>query len=306
MRRAWLWLVVTAGCGRFGFGDSALGAKDAVDGDALPSDLGLDAFVVCHTGSWSMPQPLNMVDTASHESDPTVTADGLLMFYVSNRVPGQQYAIWSANRASVTDPFANTALVPELDSAADDFDPSISPDGLTIYFDSDRGIDQQIWTASRSAITQPFGTPTLVTITGEPTTRSSSPFVTADGLELYYTEGGLEIAYATRSIASGPFAFVRELDEVNVAPTDGAPNVSSDGLELLFESFRTGTSATFRSTRASKADMWGPEVEVTELATLLPGTTGHGGPELTPDGRTLYLFENITSVDLYVTTRDCN
>lgn len=300
MRRVWAGLAVVAGCGRVGFTWQERRA-DAASDAATP-----DAFTVCHTGTWSIPQPLALVNSASHESDPTITGDGLTMFYTGNAGTSQGYAIWTATRATTNDPFGNPMLVPELDDAADDQDPSISPDGLTIYFDSTRGVNRELYVAKRNVVTDPFGIPSPVIINGEVQALRTAPAISADGLDLYYASGNLELAHATRSVVTADFTFVRELDEVNAAPTDGSPIVSSDGLELFFESFRNAQAEMFRATRPTTSASWENLTIETTLLAGAPPATGYGGPELSPDGRTLYLFRNETSIDLYVTTRSCN
>jgi Tol biopolymer transport system component len=276
---------------------------DARTDAGQPDDASTDG-PICHSGTWATPQ-LVTLSTISHESDPTLTIDGLEMFYTSNRSPSQGYAIWTARRASPSAAFGPPSLVAELDTAASDQDPSISADGTEIYFDSDRvnGV-VDIFVARRAGPGSSFEAATPLVIAGDSATPRETPSLSLDGLDLYYSRAGLEIAYAHRPSTAGGFTFVRELDEINAAQTDATPAITPDGLELFFESYRTGSASLFTARRASVTDPFGPPEELSSLA-LAVGGSASGGPEVSADGRTLYLFIDTTSIDLYVTTRVC-
>jgi len=91
---------------------------------------------------------------------PSITADGLLLYFWSARPGGQGgNDIWMATRPSVSAPFGQPRNVTELNRAGPDQDPRISADGLRIFWQSDRagGVGREdIWTASRLSRSQPF------------------------------------------------------------------------------------------------------------------------------------------------------
>lgn len=296
--RAGVVLIAMAGCGRFGFGAQA---RDAALVDAGGDSV---ADAPCTVG-WGIPQPESLINTSSHESDIAITSDGLTAYYTGNRAPAMGYAIFAATRGSTSEPFG--AGAPFIDTPANDHDPSITADGLELYFQTDLGGTNEIYVATRASTAVAFGTPGPVTITGEVTGSRASPDISADGLTLYYGAASLEIAYATRADRdSATFAFVRQLDEVNSPQTDGAPTLSSDGLALYFESFRDGGANMYRATRATTADMFGAPVIMTELITNVAGATAAGGPHLTPDGKKLYMFLNVGQIDIYAATQTCD
>jgi len=119
------------------------------------------------------------------DSQPTLTADGLMMFYV-RKIDGGKY-IWKATRPSIEEPFSEIAEVSELNDPCNTVDhPSILPDGLTIYFNSQSDDpEQSIYKATRSSIGDPFGDIELLEFC-EPDKRESSPYVTPDEETVYY------------------------------------------------------------------------------------------------------------------------
>ena len=97
---------------------------------------------------------LEHVSTVEHsENGPSVSPDGLVLFYTTPRGPSGFEELWAATRASVNDPFTNAMDVNELglgqlnvDNAAE-FSPSISADwpvaGSKLYFG--RALIEEDW-----------------------------------------------------------------------------------------------------------------------------------------------------------------
>ncbi|HSD86938.1 MAG TPA: hypothetical protein VLB44_05465 [Kofleriaceae bacterium] len=293
----WLWIACLWGC-RFRFD-----AVDARGDDTAVADMTDDAVVtVCHGTSWSTPVLIGELATASEESRPEISRDGLTLYFSSNRATSMGRAIWVATRASTSVSFDPPTRIIELDDAADDKDPAISADGLTIYFTSDRGVPQNIYVASRATLADPFVVQGVLAITGAPATPRAAPALTGDELTMFYVDG-IDLAVATRPTTSSPFAFDRLLTELNAPQTDGDPTITADGLELFFDSTRTGQAAVFRATRADTSSAFSPPVEMPEL--VPPGSLSTGQPGIRADGRTLYMFGDTGQIDLYVATRTC-
>lgn len=98
---------------------------------------------------------------------------------------------------------------------------------------------------------------------------------------------------------------------VNSAADDAQPNVRRDGLEIFFYSTRPGTLGgpdIYAATRATTADVWSTPVN---LGPNVNSTAGETRPSLSWDGATLYFGSNrgggegnTGMPDIYVTTRD--
>ncbi len=100
------------------------------------------------------------------EADPFVTADGLDIVFVSARPAATgMLDIFEAVRASRADTFTGLVERRELNSPADEYSPTLSADGLEVFFASARaggpgGFD--VYTSRRAAAGQPFSPPQLV------------------------------------------------------------------------------------------------------------------------------------------------
>lgn len=168
------------------------------------------------------------------------------------------------------------------------FSPSLSSDGLVLYFGLYvlGGPNETIAFSTRPTVSDPFGLgntlPIPVNISVEGTPRLAS-----DGLTLYfYSEragglGGRDIYSAQRASPSAAFDVVTHLTEINSAGMDHLPWVSADGLLLYFSSDRAGDLDIYRATRASTADRWRAPERVAELNT----TAVDNGMTLTSDER---------------------
>ena len=91
--------------------------------------------------SWG--QPVNLgptVNSSAWEYQPGISADGLNLFFFSNRAGGSgNDDIWVTTRTSTSDPWTEAVnLGPTVNSSARDICPYISADGSTLYFSSGR------------------------------------------------------------------------------------------------------------------------------------------------------------------------
>lgn len=308
MTHAYIVVLAVAGCGRLGF-DASRGSDDAA-GDSVGDDgdaLGDAAIPICHTGTWGTPQVIASTVTGSEEGDPGISEDERTLYFESNRAPSAGRAIWVTTRPSKADAFGAPQLVVELDTAADDYDPMLSRDGLTLMYGSLSSGTRQVWVATRSSSTGLFSTMMQLPIIGDTVIRGA-PDLSLDGLRLYYGRD-LEVAFASRADTSSDFTFVRELDEVNVPQTDGNPSATADGLELFFDSYRNSSNGgVFTASRADPASPFGTTRELTERVAAIPTATGAGSPAIAADGRTLYFWAKVGAgqLDLYTSTRSCD
>jgi hypothetical protein len=293
-------------------GPSEAAPMDAPVAHDLPVDLhgsdetGLVDAGPCQWSAFSTPAPVQGVNTPYTEWTPHLAGQGLTLYFSSNR-PGTKAGddLWVATRTSVSAPFDAAANLAELNTTGNDNDLSISQDQLEIFFCRN---DVGIMRSSRLTPTATFSAPVAVQgLDPAGTTSPAGPCLAPDGLALYYHLFGaqsFDLAFATRPTPGDPFTFVRTLDEVN-SPTeiDGWPTVSADGLELYFESSRSGSGTRiFRATRTSTSQPFGSPAVVPELSVGLES----GDPDLSPDGKTI-TFAALDAVgwDLYTATRTC-
>lgn len=133
---------------------------------------------------------------------PTISADGLTLYYNRIEVPNLLGTVMVATRGSRDAAFGAEATVPTLSSSTDlAFGyPSLSPDGLSLYISAtSNGLD--IWLATRADSSSQFATPVPVDELNGPT-LDGDPSITADGSQLFFASaraGDSDIYLARRS-----------------------------------------------------------------------------------------------------------
>ena len=148
---------------------------------------------------------MTAINSSVNDFDPTITGDGLTMFFTSDRpggVGGEDF--WMTTRASATDTAWTAPVdVTDINSTGADGAASISLDGKTIYFATSRatsvGGDVDIWTATFDGTnwTNVHALPGSINTTAWETQPAISP----DGQSLYFASNrpgkiGTEVAWA--------------------------------------------------------------------------------------------------------------
>jgi Tol biopolymer transport system component len=250
-------------------------------------------------------EPTNLgptVNSSAVDAIPSISADGLSLYFNSNRSGGYDgFDLWVTTRETISDPWdAPVNLGPTINSSYDDAAPSISADGLTLYFNSDRsggygGWD--IWVTTRQNTEDEWGTPINPGSIVNSPYKDVAPSITADGLSLFFVSdrsggsGNSDIWVTTRATISDDWG-----SPVNLSPTvnsssfDATPSISADGLLLFFQSNRAGGYGGFDiyvSRRATENDPWGEPVN---LGPTVNSSNFEGNPSISADGSSLYFF----------------
>ncbi len=118
-------------------------------------------------------------------SGPSVTADLQEMVY-SYALPLEE----DIGRAVlVGGEYVDQGPFPELNSSSLDGWPTISADGLTIYYESTRTGDYELYSATRPTRSAPFAPPELMSFTS-PSFNEADPEISKDGQFLVFTSDG--------------------------------------------------------------------------------------------------------------------
>ncbi len=107
-----------------------------------------NAYVAKADLDFSTPTNLGpTVNSSAWDLAPNISADGLELFFISTRPGGSGDAdIWVTTRATKEDDWGNPVnLGPTVNTLYGDDSPSISSDGSTLYFDSDRSGGSGTW-----------------------------------------------------------------------------------------------------------------------------------------------------------------
>src|SRR6266566_4133462 len=212
-------------------------------------------------------------------------------------------------------------LGPVVNSSAGDNNPTLSSDGLSLYFASDRpgGLgNTDIWVAHRTNTNDDTGWEAPVNLgpdVNTPDAEQGAAYVVSDrGGTLYFTRGALasnaadlyRVEVGRDGGTQGPAAPVTELNDPST--NDAAPTLRADGREIFFWSNRAGGvggSDIWVSTRRSVNDPWSPPVNLG--GPPFNTTDDELQPDLSHDGRTLLFTSSRPggsgSNDIWMSTR---
>lgn len=244
-----------------------------------------------------------------------------VLYFASNRSGGMGgLDIWYSPR-NANGAWGDPVNFVAVNSPADDFCPSAHRNGKTFLFVSSRagGCGGSDIYATRLHTTRGWAPPQNLGCTVNSSAEEAGPYLHED--ELYFsssraggfasdtpdaTAGDSDVyvsifdgaSFATPTLARG----------LNTAQNDNRPNLRRDGLEIFFDSNRTGGIGgldLWTSTRATTSGQWSLP---TNLGSDVNSSVNDLRPTLSWDGTTLY-FGSVRaggqgSQDLYVTIRE--
>ena len=205
--------------------------------------------------------------------------------------------------------FGTAQPVAGLRSDSDEVqDPSLTFEGLEIYFTSPTGGINDIWVSRRTLATDPWGPSTLVAELSSPQ-NDEDPEVSVDGLIMYFASdrggNGRRVYASRRRTRDTPWEMPARVDTLGASALDEAPALDRGQLYLVFASQR-GTASVphlFAAMRPDASAAWQAATEITAL------TSGwqDSDPALYSDGRgLLFASRRLTqggTTDLFQATR---
>jgi Tol biopolymer transport system component len=185
------------------------------------------------------PELVADVSSASYDWSPNLTADGLSLVFASNRPGGTgDFDFYEARRTDPAGAFDTIDELKSLNSTMTEDTAWISPDGLRVYFSSNRGVGDDIWFASRPTRLAAFSSGQLLTELSTPAFSDKAPGLSADELDIFFSSArgttGFDIWHATRLASDQPFSPPEPIAILNSANDDFAPSLSHDGSELYY------------------------------------------------------------------------
>ena len=188
-------------------------------------------------------------------------------------------------------------------SSTRDRSPSISSDGMTISFHSnrpgDRGADDDLWVASRESLLSPWEPPQSVAAPVNDADRDEQwPDISTDGNTIYFSNNSV-YSSSTRANSSDPWRSPVVLGAD--WPTGASPNISEDDLTLYF-------SSGFDIWSSSRADVSDPWPTPQKIAGAVNTEFVDVHPSITTDNNHLFFMSNRAPVnrnwDVWMATRD--
>jgi len=247
------------------------------------------------------------VNSSNPEYDPSISADGLELYFQSTRVGGYgDRDIYVATRATTSDEWSQAVnLGPVINTADRDAGPEISSDGLSLYFNSNRpgGYgNYDLYVTTRKSVGEPWAEPVNLGSVVNSWADDISPSISADGLSLFFSDGdalgtvaradsygGADIWVARRQSMSEPWGIPVSIDaDINMSFIAGAPEISADGLTLLFSGYlpNGGTNDLWMVVRDNMDAPWSSPVNLGPVVNS--DVDADLNPSLSADGRTLY------------------
>ena len=293
--------------------------------------------------TWSTAIPVEQISGTSTNFNgpavdgcPFISPDGTKFFMASSRPGGRGgIDIWVSTRAAEGDPWGDPVNVGEpVNSAANDFCPTIARDGHTFFFVSNRAVagacgGDDIY-VTRLQDDGTFEEPRNLGCSVNSAGNEAGPFPLTEpgsGPVLYFSStraGGFsaEVPPATTGDADiyrsewvgGAYGTAMLVPGVNTAASEIQPNLQRDGVEMYFGSNRPGIPGVtgtlggqdiFVATRASAHEAWRTAVNLGPKVNSAVGDDTR--PSLSWDGLTLFFGSTRPGEgmsDIYVTTRE--
>ncbi len=225
--------------------------------------------------------PVNVTELNTIERDhtPTTNADGTIIVYSSSRVGGLGTDdAWMATRAGSGDPWGAPVNLAILNSDKRDMGFTMTPDGLCLYYTSNRGTAGgpkegtfDLFMSTRPDVASPWGAPTAI---DELNTEFNDKFpsVTGDNLTMYFASDrpgsvldgvgapSLDLWVAMRADTASPWSVVENVFELNTEYSEYLMSVADDHSEMFFVSDRPeslGSFDLFRTTAVPSIARYG-------------------------------------------------
>lgn len=232
---------------------------------------------------YGTPVHLNsLINTPGFEGKPSLSADGLELYFVSDREgalggPGDQ-DIYVSRRASTQDDWGSPERVPPpISSAFFDITPSISLDGLALYFASNRPGPYSppwpdLWVSHRGSVNDQWGEVVNLGAGVNTTLFEGSISPSPDELTIYFAaitppDFAFHIYRSTRNSPSEQFSPRVLVDSpINSEGHDYGPALTPSGNTMFFASgidnpFAPGAiNHLYVSERKNDSSPWGPRI----------------------------------------------
>ncbi len=225
----------------------------------------------------------------TYEHHPSLTDDELEIYFSSSET-GANFQIWSSTRTTSNAAWNPASIVTELSSSGTNEDPDISPNGLTLYFASNRaGAGYRLYVSQRTARDQPWSAPAEMLGLGT-STLDMGPSVDPTGLFMVFeSERGtsaIDSLYsASRTDPLGAWGNVEALSGINSTIQDEDPALFNESLSLVWSSRGPSNGKTSDLFQVSRTSVSVPfSGTPIPLASLNTPDYWEGDPWLSQDG----------------------
>ena len=282
----------------------ACGGGDGIKTDAVTADSPPSAR--CDpAAAFGTPKELTTLNGPTEDLGGRLSNDQLTVLF-SRTNADKTWDIYSATRATITDPFGAPQVAGTLNTIYSELWPALTPDGLGVYFMSDRITPGTygIWVAKRTSTSAAWGPPMAV---ADLMTGDATPFV-ANATGFYFASGqrtgaGANDIFRATLDATGAMTMIGAvIGGVDTTASEDIPILTADELHIFFARNNGTDFDVYEANRSSTSDGFGAAMPV-------PGLAMTGFDELpswiSPDGCDLYYSSaaGVTGSDLFEVSR---
>jgi hypothetical protein len=156
--------------------------------DKTPTTGGEDIWMstrASRAAAWGTPAHVDQLSSATDNAASAPTDDLLAIVQIGNP-SGTDVQLFMSTRANTSTNWPSPGAIAGVNSTASDFSPMLSQDRKTIYFDSARSGDEELYVATRAAATGAFNAPTVISELCTVNTQETDPWVSPDGHHIFF------------------------------------------------------------------------------------------------------------------------
>lgn len=265
-------------------------APDAGDADTTDVHTNVGDAGPCDPKKpFGAPVRLAELDASAQAATPRLSHDELTIYFTTQ---GTSTDLAKVERTAPAGPFGPMTILPES-TASDENDPMVSVDNLRLFFQSTRNGSSDIFTARRTTPSGAFGGVSPVVAVNTDAGESHAYYRQSAG-ELWFVrdEGpttGYDIFVAKENDTG--FAPPAKVSELNSPNNDFQPQISEDGLTVVFASDRAGGQGSVDLWIAKRATPTAPFSTPTNLTELNSPAVEYAG-WLSADGCRIWFSSN--------------
>ena len=256
-------VLTLCGCGRIDFASTADGPASLTACEA--------AWIAGPT--LTAPVAMTAVNSAKEERTPTISGDGLTLYFASNRTG--DYQLYAATRAGLDASFAAPIELSGLSSPQLDHQLYVSDDELEAVVSSarlgGRGLSD-LWHATRASPGVAFG-PLVELSELDFTGQDYNAVLSPDRRRIYFATldrpgaaGATDVLTAQRTTLSEPFSAPEVVAGISTAEDEASPSLTHSQRVMVFTAVRGGQAKVWYATRDEGAQLWGTPTQVPGIA----------------------------------------
>ena len=254
---------------------------------------------------WDEAVAVTALNSGEDDDDPWLSPDLLEIYFASRRGGADEEIFMSTRDDPAAEDWAPPIAVAGVNSAVDEGNPVLSPDGLSLFFTRTENSNSDIWVATRDSPLDLFGMPAEVSELNTTTANELRPAPTNDFLSILFVRaeaGGGELLSATRPRGTSMWGMVSPIEALNSSGNDTTPWTDGDATYVVFSSDRMPSAGMdlWFSTRPGAGGEWAPPEPVDSLNT----GDAEADPWVSSDLHTIYFSrESPAGLDILVAHR---